>query len=630
MKYFLFLLFFAFALNSSTGQQVQPKEQTDAQLAVAYYNAKDFDKAIPLLQNVYKKTSNTYYYRLYITALIQMKKFADAEEDLSRELKKKQATPEMQIYLGYVIESQKRLEEANEIYHEAINSINPDKSSYILTANAFLQLAKYEYAAQTYLKARDVLHDEDFSYELARTYSYLRNYEEMMEEYLNLLRTDENQLNRVQSSLSSAMRLDIDNGLRDQFRTQVLKRIQAEPEIIGYNRLLIWFFLQEKKFSNALRQSIALDKRTGEEEVRIAQLGQMALNNQSYDDARKAYEYILGKGSESAFYLLAFSQNVHISYLQYTTENSNDKNKGTEIATLFDKALSSLGYNPSTLNLIQEYGHLLAFYLDEPEKAIAILQKGAEIPKLKPEELGQLKTEMADVYVYSDDPWEATLIYSQVIDANKTNTLGDEVKLKKAKLGYYMGNFSWAKAQLDVLKASTSKLTANDALDLSLLIGNNLNLDTTALPLEMFARADWLFFRNKDLLAMATLDSLTEMFPYHSLGDDILFRKAKIETEQKNYTLAANYLEQIVTDYSYESLADDALYKLANLCNYQLGEKEKARDLYKKMLFNYPGSVFVEESRKLYRELREIYPDEPEKNEIEIPVTEEELPGETE
>jgi tetratricopeptide (TPR) repeat protein len=146
-------------------------------------------------------------------------------------------------------------------------------------------------------------------------------------------------------------------------------------------------------------------------------------------------------------------------------------------------------------------------------------------------------------------------------------------------------------------------------MDLSLLIGNNLNLDTTAVPLEMFARADLLFFRNKDSMAMATLDSLSEMFPYHTLVDDILFRKSKIEMGQQNYVAAAKYLEQIVTDFSYDILGDDALFELANLCNYLLGEKEKARDFYKQMLFNYPGSVFIEESRKLYRELREVYPD---------------------
>ncbi|MBN1984796.1 MAG: tetratricopeptide repeat protein, partial [Prolixibacteraceae bacterium] len=521
-------------------------------------------------------------------------------------------------------------DEAKEKYEEAIQSVPPNKGNYLVTANTFLQWGKYDYAAQTYLQGRQELGGEPFNYELARAYLYQRNYDQMLEEYLNLLQTDEKQLPRVQSSLSSAMRLDIDDGLRNQFRGQVLKRIQAEPGVIGYNRLLIWFFLQEKKFSSALRQSIALDKRTGEENPQIAQLGLMALNNKSYDDAQKAYEYLLAKGEENPFYKQAYAQHVHVNYLQYTNGLKADLERGRELATQFDEALDYLGYSIASLDLIQEYAHLLAFYLEEPATAIEILQKGLKIPNLKPEQTGKLKTEMADIYVYANDPWEATLIYSQVIDANKMNLLGDQVKLKKAKLGYYMGNFSWAKAQLDVLKSSTSKLTANDALELSLLIGNNLNMDTTVVPLQMFARADLLFFRNKDSLALATLDSLSEMFPYHTLQDDVLYRKSKIETERSDFALAATYLEQIVNDFSYDVLADDALFELANIYNYHLREKEKARDLYKQMLFNYPGSVFVEEARNLYRELREVYPDEPAQPEFENPVIEELNPGESE
>ena len=48
---------------------------------------------------------------------------------------------------------------------------------------------------------------------------------------------------------------------------------------------------------------------------------------------------------------------------------------------------------------------------------------------------------------------------------------------------------------------------------------------------------------------------------------------------------------------------------LAELNNNNLGEKEKAKELYRLMLTRYPGSVFVEEAREKFRELREIYPD---------------------
>ncbi len=617
MRHFIILLLLITGLNTGFAQQQRSEVQTKSSLAIRYYNAKDFEKAVPLLKEVYELTRNSTYFRYYINSLISLNQFAEAESELQREIKKqKTPRPEYYVHLGQVFKSQNRNEEARLMFQDAISKIPANRGAYLTTANSFLGWGEYGLARDTYLKGRAALPDQSFNYELARSYLYLRDYTNMMEEYLNLLREDEKHLARVQSSLSSAMRLDIDDGLRDQFRGQVLKRIQAEPKIIGYNRLLIWFFLQEKKFSSALRQSVALDKRTGAEDGQIAQLGDMALRNKEYGQAQKAYEYLMDKGEETPYFSQAYARNIHAKYMEYTNEGDGNPEQGQALATDFENGLLYLSIGPATLHLVREYAHLLAFYLNDTEKAISVLEKGEKVPQLKPEELGLLKTEMADIYVYADDPWEAMLIYSQVIEANKKNSLGDEVKLKKAKLGYYMGNFSWAKAQLDVLKASTSKLTANDAMELSMLIGNNLNLDTTAVPLTMFAKADLRFFQNKSDEAMTILDGLAELYPYHSLVDNILFRKAKIEMDNQNYAMAAEYLQTIVTDFSYDLLGDDALYLLAEIYNYHLGQPEKAKELYKQMLTSYPGSVFTEESREKYRELRKVYPDkEPENKE---------------
>ena len=631
MKYIFTILIVLSSVTLVFSQKQRSELQTNSQLALAYYNSKDYEKAAPLLLEVYHLSRNRYYFSRYVYCMVEMKQFDEAIDQIKKEVRKERNPgPELLVNWGYVLRAEKKDDEAKEKFNEAIENVDPNKGSYLVTANAFLQWGEYELAEKTYLKGREVIPQEQFNYELARVYLYLRNYDRMMEEYLNLISHNEKQLPRVQSSLSSAMRLDIDNGLRDKFRGQVLKRIQAEPNITGYNRLLIWFFLQEKKFSSALRQCIALDKRTGEEDAEILQLGQMALNNKNYNDAKKSFEYLMGKGNESPFFAQAFALNIHASYIAYTTEKKNIQEEGELLSQQFEKGLEYLGYNPAILNLIQEYAHLLTFFLDQPEKALSVLKKGLEIPQLKPEQQGMLKTEMADTYVYNNDPWEATLIYSQVIEANKKNSLGDEVKLKKAKLAYYIGNFSWAKAQLDVLKASTSKLTANDAMELSLLIGNNLNLDTTAVPLTMFAEADLRFFQNRNEDAMTILNGIQKLYPYNSLVDDILFRKSKIEVDQQNYALAAEYLEQIVTDFAYESLADDALFKLAELYNYQLDKKEKAKGLYMQMILDYPGSIYVEESRNKYRELREIYPDEEAPPATTTPVVPETSPNEFE
>lgn len=610
MKYFLIVILLLVAVGGVIAQDTQNQIQTQSNLAFQYYNARDFERAEPLLYQVYELTKNSTYFKYYLDCLIQLEKYDEAVQKIQSELKKqKPERPEFYVHWGFILKAQKKVDESKQKYDRALELALPNRNEYAMLANAFLQWQEYEYAKQTYLKGETIMGIGVFDYELAHVYSYLRDYDKMMEKYLDMVKVDEKQLPRVQSGLSASMRLDIDDEMLDSFREQVLKRIQANPEIIGYNRLLIWFFLQENKFSSALRQSIALDKRTGQEDAQIIQLGYMALNNKKYDDAQKAFDYLMEKGKETPFYAQSFALKIHSSYLKFTDESAGSKEEGEKIVAQFKEGLDFLGISPATLNLVQENAHLLAFYLDKTDEAIELLKRALETPNLKPEESGRLKTELADIYIYDDDPWEATLIYSQVIDANKTNALGDDVKLKKAKLGYYLGNFSWAKAQLDVLKASTSKLTANDAMELSLLIGNNLNLDTTAIPLTMFARADLLFFQNKNTEAMVVLDGLTAMYPHHSLVDDILFRKAKIEIEQQDYAMAAEHLEQIINDFSYDLLGDDAHFMLAELYNYNLGQPEKAKDLYKKILTRYPGSVFIEESREKYRQLRQIYPD---------------------
>ena len=609
-RHITLILLLIFVFQTALTQTQPTRLQSTTQLALSYYNAKDFEKAAPLLYEVYELSKNNYYFRLYLTSLIELQRFEEAEAQIKKEIKKlRSPSPELQIHWGYLLKTQGNKKEAEQKYTEALNMTSTDRPTIMMVANAFTQWQEFEWTKKVYLKARRENSEEHFSYELALAYMYLRDYGQMMEEYLNLIAHDEKQLQRVESALSSAMRIDVDNSLRTSFRTQVLKRIQAEPNVIGYNRLLIWFFLQEKQFAGALRQSIALDKRTGEEDMQIYQLGQMALNNSVFNEAERAFNYLVEKGENAPLFIPANEQKIHASYLRFKNENNQSLEEAEKLADMFEKGLETLGYIAATLNLIGDYAHLLAFYLDDLEKAISVLEKGLEIPRLRPEQSGMLKTEMADIYIYAGDPWEATLLYSQVIESNKNNLLGDEVKLKKAMLGYYMGNFDWAKAQLDVLKASTSKFTANDAMELSMLIGNNLNLDTTAVPLQMFARADLLFFRNKEARAMATLDSIAEIYPYHSLLENILLRKAKIEIEQNRYELAAEYLQEITENHSYGLLADKALFMLAELNNYNLGEKEKAKELYRLMLTRYPGSVFVEESREKFRELRETYPD---------------------
>ena len=137
------------------------------------------------------------------------------------------------------------------------------------------------------------------------------------------------------------------------------------------------------------------------------------------------------------------------------------------------------------------------------------------------------------------------MLYSQVDKEFKDDLLGHEARFRNAKLSYYTSEFQWAQTQFDVLKASTSKLIANDALDLSIFILDNTGLDTTTQALEYYADADLLVFQNRFEDAFTKLDSLNRDFPDHSLEDDILYVKAKIYHKKREYTKSVEMLSLI-------------------------------------------------------------------------------------
>ena len=62
--------------------------------------------------------------------------------------------------------------------------------------------------------------------------------------------------------------------------------------------------------------------------------------------------------------------------------------------------------------------------------------------------------------------------------------------------------------------------------------------------------------------------------------------------------------ENIIEFYPTDLYGDDALFKLAELNELYLNDKEKAKQLYQDMLTKYPGSIYVVEARKRYRNLR--------------------------
>jgi TolA-binding protein len=406
--------------------------------------------------------------------------------------------------------------------------------------------------------------------------------------------------NRLQTWLAD----DADNSKNETYHAVLLKKLQEHPDEIMYNELLLWHSIQQKDFSFALVQAKALDRRYGENGQRVFDLAELCVNNDSYDAAIDGYKYIIKKNADKELVMRSRIELINTEFRQYQAAFSHDNAKLLRLEQEYLKLLDELGKNTFTIPLILNLAHLQAFQLDKSDAAIQLLSEAIRIPSVPAKSQAECKLELGDIYLFSDNPWEATLLYSQVDKSFKNEPLGHEAKFRNAKLSFYIGEFTWAQAQLDVLKAATSKLIANDAMELSLLIGDNLEEDSLAIPLKMYARADLLEFRNHNAEALAVLDSLTTAYPAHIITANALFKKAEIEIRNGKFRQAADYYTEIIDKYPYGLMADDAMFNLAALLENQLNDKMKAMELYEKILTQYPGSLYVVDARKHFRALR--------------------------
>lgn len=589
--------------------QQKPKE-SDAQLAAQYYRKKEFDKAVILYAKLYKQKKSNVYYTYYLYCLVELEDYKEAEKLVKTQIKKYPTRPKYQVDLGFVYTEKGDLSKAKKQYENALRNLPPDRNRIIELANAFLIRSQIEYAVATYKKGSEMLPDYPFYLELGNLYNQVGNYSEMVEEYLHYVDFEYMNMAIVEHKLQTKLSDDPDNVISELLRKALLKRVQKNPDKLYYAEMLMWLSIQEKDFEMAFLQAKSIDRRQSEEGERIFKLAEICVANQQYEIAIQAFDYILKKGKSNFLYLDATIGRLNARYLKATESYDYSKNDLINVENDYISMLEEYGKSPSMIKVMQYLGHLQAFYLDKTDEAISILYDAIAIPNAAPAAVAECKIELADILLFVGDVWEAKLLYAQVEKAYKNDPLGHYAKYKNAKLSFYIGEFQWAKAQLNVLKAATSKLIANDALRFSVLISDNIDMDSSTVALEIYGRADLLLYRNQEELALQTLDSIFELGSWHPIFDEVLLKKAEIKIKQRDFEKAAEFLTMIVEDYSYDITADNALFLLAELNEMQFNDTEKAMQLYQKLMQDYPASLFTVEARKRYRNLRGDYIEE--------------------
>lgn len=598
-KILLLLVFISTAtqLFAQTGQSL-------GELANQYLTTGEYEKAIVYFDKFYDQDPYNAYHP-YLKCLLAVKDYDKSEKLIKRHIKKFPNDMSVKVDLASLYETEGSNEKAKKIYNDLIKNLPAEMNQVNTLAGTFSQKQDYENAVRVLLQGRKILGGVyGFGFELAEVYAQQGKFQDMIDEYLDLIVINSGYIGNVQTILQNRLSNDLSDNLSEMLRTSLLRRIQKSPDEIEYSELLYWLFLQQKDFESAFIQARGIDKRLNETGERVFSLGKLCMNNGDYSSAEKCYQYLIDKGPSSPLYVLARMELINAENERVTAGGNYTKADLDKLEQDYERTLNEIGRNASTAPLIRGYAHLKAFYLHKADDAIALLLETIDLPQIGNEFKAECKLELGDIYVFTGDVWEADLLYGQVDKDFKNDALGREAKFRNARLSYYLGEFEWAREQLNVLKAATSQLISNDAISLSLLIMDNINLDSTTAALMVFSRAELLAYQNKDSLALLTLDSLLHDFPGHMLTDEAWYKKALIYKRNGQYEKALVFLNDIVEKYGEDILADDALYNEADIYEIHLSNKEKAKELFESLISKYPGSLYVVEARKRFRNLR--------------------------
>ncbi len=611
--------------NNENNSAVNP--DSNKELAYVLYEQNDFSRAAILLEDIVEANpKDELSYRRYLQCLIKTNQQEKAIKFIKKKIKKSPSP------IVYVVDEcwvnttfpdgpnkkkfTLRAEELKALIIEqlTVHAMEQMGQQHFAIALRFEQNELKNYAIEVLQSADQILGEEypEISNKLAELYMETGNREKGLQRYVMLM---------LSGVPFESMKQVFETQLTDSIdyvvlQRLLLKQIEQNPEVPAFSEGLKWTFVKQGNWHAAFLYTRSIDKRLKENGERVFELGELCQSNGDYNVALQCFQYCIGLKETFFDPALAQAKWIDVTYditmkgrprvedvIQLQKQMlAFEQNYGPQEASLFNalKYAQLLIRYDSLFAVTQESGKISG-----SQQAINLLERYIDpTTHLRKISLAKVKMTLGDVLLSRGDVWTSELLYAQVEKDFTEEEMGQFAKFKRAELSFFRGDFDWASMQLEVLKSATTQLISNDAMELALVIIDNLGIDSNYTALTWYGKALLAEKQQRYKLANNYLDSITIEFPGHGLSDEILFVKARMSETTGDYVAAVNLLETLSIAYNFDILADNALYKLGMIYMYSLNQPEKAKAAFEKLIEKYSSSVYIVDARREYRKIR--------------------------
>lgn len=566
-----------------------------------------YEDALTDYLDLYKSHTGDVNYNYVIECYIALKDWRSGERFIEKHIdQSRNRLGFYKIDRAFFLQNVPDTTKAEKLYNEVLEEVNTQPGM----AYQYIERAKkwgvYRFALAVLETAEQSDPRMQFSNQKAAIYAELGMLEEMYASYLDVLERTPSFLLQLQNIIRFNMNRDGEIPLSDVLKRDVLVRIR-EGGPVELNKFLIWILTQEGRYTQAFTQAKALYLRGAYRPIDVLQLGNQAVTAKDFRGANRIFEYLIDEGDKTPF-----EQNARYALLKSKfTQLQVERADSSEYEALLNACNENIDDLKGSQMLADAYllmAEIEYSYLHRNEEALVSIAHCEQSASPNNTSVVSAQLLKGDIQLAMGLPYDAILTYAQVESNHASSPMGQEARFRKGRVAFYTGKFEWAENTFYVLKHSTSKLIANDAMRYSLLIKDNAALDTTYLLLERYAKVLLLQAQNRfsdALLALDTLDGrLTFAVSDHPLKDEALFTRAELLSNLSKNEEAATLYEQVATDFPKDLLADQALIRAARICLYTLKDEARAKNLYEKVLLEHSNSIYAEEARQEYRKLR--------------------------
>ena len=583
-------------------------------LGQQYEKSGEIEKAYQIYEKLYNKNPNHYeFFNSYRNILEYSKKYEDANRIIQKWLDIRQSDYAQLTYYGMNLFRLGREKEGNLKIQEALSIRPNDINIYRSIANLLLSTRYYDKALDIYSQARKI-DPNSCIIEVANIYIFQEKYEEAVKEYIKLIELDGTQYSYIQSIIMSHFN---NKEFLEKAAMVIETVLKKNYNNTSYYYLLTLIYNEQKRYDDSFNIYIQIEKIKNSGGADMYSFSELVFREKQFEVASKGYKYIIDNYKNSPYLQLArlgYAKSFEgISNLRY-----DEKLKNSNRTYMLPLSEVTPFYSGS----IQMYEDILKDFPNSSYSAEILFRIG-EIKYKKYSDLeGAIISFKEIIQKYSNSPFSVNALLSLAevyFLQNKTQeTIKnlDNVKVNKFAqprqkdlANFKIAEFLYFNSKFDSTLTLLSELGKNFASDYSndaFLLMNFIQDNQKNKFLPTFAKAEMFEKQNKLSEALALYNEIViSSDDDNSLVDAALLKMGLIQKQMFFFEQAEKSFSTLINRFSESMLVDKVLFLLGELYQNDLKDKSKAISSYERILIDFPNSMYVNETRKKLRLLKE-------------------------